>query len=182
MITFEQNQILAISQKLNDSQVVALPTDTVYGLVGKYNDEKAISQIYKIKNRQYNKPLPILVGSWEQAKLVGVISEELQNFLTTNFQAGKVTFIVAKQPTLNNPYWLTKSSVAIRVSASSFIKKLTDILGPLVATSYNISNELPITDDRLINLPKLKYKVSGGILTNKPSAIYDSFINKVIRE
>ncbi|WP_342276516.1 L-threonylcarbamoyladenylate synthase [Spiroplasma endosymbiont of Nebria brevicollis] len=181
MITFKQNQILEISQKFNDSQVIALPTDTVYGLAAKYNDEKAIAEIYKIKNRGHNKPLPILVGSWEQAKLVGIISEDLQRFLTTNFKEGKVTVIVAKQPMLNTPYWITKSSVAIRVSASSFIKKITAILGPLVATSCNISNELPITDYKLINLPKLKYKVMGEILDNKPSTIYDSFTGKIIR-
>ncbi|WP_342276021.1 Sua5/YciO/YrdC/YwlC family protein [Spiroplasma endosymbiont of Nebria brevicollis] len=77
-----------------------------------FDDEKAIAEIYKIKNRGHNKPLPILVGSWEQAKLVGIISEDLQRFLTTNFKEGKVTVIVAKQPMLNTPYWITKSSVA----------------------------------------------------------------------
>lgn len=181
MIIFKQNQILEISQKLNESQVIALPTDTIYGLAGKYNDEKAIAEIYKIKNREYSKPLPILVGSWEQAKLVGIISEDLQRYLTNNFKEGKVTVIVAKQPTLNSSYWSIKSSVAIRVSASSFIKKLTAILGPLVVTSCNISNELPITNYKLINLPNLKYKVIGEILDNKPSTIYDSFTSKIIR-
>lgn len=181
MITFKQHQIKIISKILNEGQVVALPTDTVYGLACNFNDDNAINQIYKIKNRNINKPLPILVGSWDVAKLIGVISDELELYLKTNFPIGKVTFIVSKQPILNTSYWNKQSSVAIRVSNSSFIQKLTKITGPLVATSCNLSDSPVITNIDDINLPYLKYKVAGPILNNKPSIIFNSFNGKIIR-
>lgn len=181
MITFQQNQIEEISQKIINGEVIALPTDTIYGLVCKVSDDNAINIIYQIKKRDYNKVLPVLVGSWEQAKSVGVISDELKSFLISNFSPGKITVIVLKQPSLNTDYWVNKKTVAIRVSVSSFIQKLTKLTGPLVATSCNLTNETPITDYHDINLPNLKYKVVGKILKDKPSTIFDSFSGKIIR-
>lgn len=182
MITFQQNQIKEISQKIINGEIIALPTDTIYGLTCKFDDDNAINEIYQIKNRNYKKVLPILVGSWEEAKTVGIISDELKSFLSSNFNAGKVTVIVLKQPTLNTKYWINKKTVAIRVSNSHFIQKLTKLTGPLIATSCNLSNNEPITNYHDINLPNLKYKVAGEILENKPSIIFDSLSSKIIRQ
>lgn len=181
MITLQQNQIKEISQVIINGEIIALPTDTVYGLACKFTDDKAINKIYQIKKRNYNKPLSVLVGSWEQAKSIGVISEELESFLIKHFNVGKVTVIVLKQPSLNTQYWINKKTIAIRVSASHFIQKLTKLTGPLVATSCNLSNEQPIANYHDINFPSLNYKVAGEILDNKPSTIFDSFNNKIIR-
>ena len=181
MIILQQNQIKEISQIITNGEVIALPTDTIYGLVCKFNDEKAINKIYRIKKRDYTKELPILVGSWEQAKSIGIINDQLQSFLINNFSAGQVTVIVLKQPSLNISYWINKKTIAIRVSTSHFIQKLIKLTGPLVATSCNLSNEQPINDYRNINLPNLKYKVAGEILENNPSIIFDSFNDKIIR-
>lgn len=52
MITLQQNQIKEISQIIANGEVVALPTDTIYGLVCKFNDDKAINKIYQIKKRR----------------------------------------------------------------------------------------------------------------------------------
>lgn len=181
MITLQQNQIKKISQIIANGEVVALPTDTIYGLVCKFNDDKTINKIYQIKKRDYTKELPILVASWEQAKSIGIISDQLQSFLINNFSAGKVTVIVLKQPSLNTSYWINKKTIAIRVSASQFIQKLIKLTGPLVATSCNLSNEQPINNYHNINLPNLRYRVAGEILTNKPSTIFNSFNDKIIR-
>lgn len=181
MITFQQTQIKKISDVIINGEIIALPTDTIYGFVCKINDDEAINKIYQIKNRDYNKPLPVLVGSWEQAKSIGVISEELVSFLIKNFSAGKVTVIVLKQPSLNTQYWINKKTIAIRVSASHFIQKLIKLTGPLVATSCNLSNQKPIINYHDINFSNLNYKVAGEILDNKPSTIFDSFNDKIIR-
>lgn len=181
MITFQQNQIKEISETIINGEIIALPTDTVYGLACKFNDDNAINEIYQVKRRAYNKALPILVGSWEQAKSIGIISDELQSFLISKFNPGQVTVIVLKQPTLNTTYWINKKTVAIRVSASDFIQKLTKLTGPLVATSCNLSNKQPIINYHDINLSNLKYKVAGDVLANKPSTIFDSFNSKIIR-
>ena len=50
-----------------DNLVIAFPTDTVYGVGCLINDQKSIERIYALKERDYNKPLAILVGSVEQA-------------------------------------------------------------------------------------------------------------------
>lgn len=181
MITFQQNQLKEISQVIINGEIIAIPTDTIYGLACKVTDDEAINNIYQIKKRDYNKPLPVLVGSWEQAKSIGVISAELQSFLVKNFPVGKVTVIVLKQPSLNTSYWINKKTIAIRVSASHFIQKLTKLTGPLVATSCNLSDQQPIANYHDINFFNLNYKVAGEILDNNPSMIFDSFNVKIIR-
>lgn len=182
MIIFQQTELATIAATIVAGHVVALPTDTVFGLVCKFDQTVAIKKIYQIKHRSEKKPLQILVASWEQAKKLAVIDDQLIKTLKQQFAAGKVTVIAkAKATMIKNDYWKQWDNIAIRVSVSPFIQKIIEIVGPLAASSCNLSDEMPINEASKINLPDLEYVVNGKIINGKASAVYNSLTKTVVR-
>ena len=57
---------------LKNSGIGVLPTDTIYGLVGRALDKKTVERIYKVRKRNPKKPLIILISSLSDLKLFGV--------------------------------------------------------------------------------------------------------------
>jgi len=62
MVMFEPTQLTEIIKIIENGNVIALPTDTVYGLVCKFDQIAAVKKIYQIKQRPEAKPLQILVA------------------------------------------------------------------------------------------------------------------------
>lgn len=182
MIFIEPTEFGQIVNLIDAGNVVALPTDTIYGLVCKFDYEQAIEKIYQIKNRPLTKPLPILVANWEQARKFGIVDDHLIKYLEAHFLKGQVTVIVKKQESLNKvAYWKQWDSVAIRVTTYPLLKEIINTIGPLVATSCNVSGSKPINDASKINLPFLEYIVKGKIAKPAASTIYDSFSKQIVR-
>lgn len=182
MVIFEPTELTKIIKVIESGNVIALPTDTVYGLICKFDQMLAIKKIYQIKQRSETKPLQILVANWEQAKKLAIIDNQLINDLEKKFASGKVTVIVKPLPImLKNDYWKQWDNIAIRVSSSSFVQKIITIVGPLAASSCNLSQEEPINEASKINLKNLDYVVNGKIVNGKASAVYNSLTKEIIR-
>jgi L-threonylcarbamoyladenylate synthase len=149
-------EVLKATQKDLTSQVAAflkkgkvtiLPTDTVYGLVCDAQNEKAVEQIFKIKNRSENNPLPLFVRDIPMAKEIAQIKKSKEAVLKA-FWPGRVTFVFDKKPgKLPNTLSAGKKTIGIRVPDYPLI---TDLLRkvdfPLAQTSANISGEGATTD------------------------------------
>ncbi|MGL5268687.1 MAG: L-threonylcarbamoyladenylate synthase [Spiroplasma sp.] len=182
MVTIEPSEFSQIVNIIDAGSVVAIATDTIYGLVCKFDYEPAIAKIYEIKKRPLEKALQILVSNWEQAKKIGIFDEHLITYLRDKFIKGHITVIVRKQEILNKiKYWQKWDSVAIRVTNYPFLQKIINTIGPLAATSCNISSQETINDSDQINLPLLEYVVRGKITNPKVSTIYDSINRKITR-
>jgi L-threonylcarbamoyladenylate synthase len=93
-----------IVKTLKKSGVVALPTDTVFGLIARARDERAVKKIFAIKNRHLGKPISIFVSDIEAAKSHAIISPRNEKILNRFLKAGfleKITFILPlKNPAL----------------------------------------------------------------------------------
>lgn len=182
MTIIEPTEFSQIVSIIDAGAVVALPTDTIYGLVCKYDYQASIAKIYQIKKRSPAKALPILVANWQQATTLGIFDEHLIRYLEHEFAAGQVTVVVRKQALLNKiAYWQQWDTVAIRVTKDTLLQEIINTIGPLAGTSCNVSGQAPLNDSRKINLPFLEYVVQGKILNPKSSIIYDSINKKVIR-
>lgn len=182
MVVLEANEFDQIVDIIDSNKVVALPTDTVYGLVCKFDCQPAIAKIYDIKKRPLNKPLQILITDWQQAKKIGIFDENLIFYLENKFIKGHVTVVVRKQEILNKiDYWKQWDSVAIRVTNYPLLQKLIKTVGPLAATSCNISGQPIINDSEQIKLPLLEYVVRGRIENPKASIVYNSITQNIIR-
>src|SRR5258706_11923392 len=76
--------------------IVIFPTDTVFGIGCRIDDEKAIIRLFAIKNRSEDQAAPVLVDSLEMAKKYAEISEDIENRLIKRFWPGAITLILPR--------------------------------------------------------------------------------------
>jgi L-threonylcarbamoyladenylate synthase len=126
---------------LEQGKTIAYPTDTVWGLGCDATNEKAVAEIYKIKQRSESKSLIILVSSFEMLKkYIKSIPGSIQNILRAST---KPTTIIYSNPVgLANNVVANDNTVAIRIVKNDFCNSLIEQFGkPVVSTSANISND-----------------------------------------
>ena len=80
----------AAAEVLRSGGIVALPTDTVYGLVAVAADRAAVERVYETKVRDPNQPMPIFVASIEQAELIAEVND-IARLLMQRFWPGALT-------------------------------------------------------------------------------------------
>lgn len=135
MIT--KNIQLAI-EALQNNQLVALPTETVYGLAGNAYEEKAIKKIFELKKRPLYNPLIVHLHSAKQLDEVAKDIPEKALILAEKFWPGSLTLVLKKQPHIPDLVTAGKDTVAVRVPQHLMALALLELLDfPLVAPSAN---------------------------------------------
>ncbi len=120
--------------------IVAFPTDTVYGIGVSAFNRKAIEKIYNVKGRSHLKAIPILVGDVEDlAQITLPIPLYIQQIID-NFWPGALTLVLPLLPEL--PSNLSpRPTVGLRLPDHDQVQRLLREIGPLAATSANLSGE-----------------------------------------
>lgn len=125
-------------QLLNNSQVVAIPTETVYGLAAKIDDEKALNQVFQIKERPFFDPLIVHTSSVEMTLPLVKDFNDIAKKLAQDFWPGPLTMVMDKSDQVNSIITAGLDRVGIRIPNHSLtidlIKKLNC---PLAAPSAN---------------------------------------------
>ena len=131
---------------LSQNKVVAIPTETVYGLAANIYNEEAVNSIYTIKNRPSNNPLIVHIKSERELyKYVEHIPVKA-NLLAKTFWPGPMTLVLKKAAHIPNYITSNKDTVAIRVPAhKTTLNLLENLLFPLAAPSANPSNNVSST-------------------------------------
>jgi tRNA threonylcarbamoyl adenosine modification protein (Sua5/YciO/YrdC/YwlC family) len=124
---------------LRKGDVVALPTDTFYGLAVDPVNLEAVSRIYQIKTRQKHKPLSLLIASLAQAyELVRENDAQLDR-LAERFWPGPLTIIVRAGTKLPLRSTANTGNVALRVPDAAIPRAVVERFGlPITATSANL--------------------------------------------
>jgi L-threonylcarbamoyladenylate synthase len=123
-------------------EVIAFPTDTVYGLGAHSALVPALDRLYTLKGRERDKAIPLLIASAEQLEMVAVDVPEVAWRLAAEFWPGSVTLVVPKAPTVLDAVTSNRDSVAVRVPNHAVALQLISELGaPLAATSANLSGQ-----------------------------------------
>lgn len=135
-----KRSISIAAELLQQGKVVALATDTVYGLACSAMQTDAIKRLYKIKGRDENKPLCISVSSIKYIKHWGVV-DDLNPNLLPSILPGPYTIVVKRQPHLNPDLNPGVDTIGIRVPYNKFLNCVSHIVGPLALTSANVSSE-----------------------------------------
>lgn len=153
--------------RLLREQVIALPTDTVYGLACSANSVKAIQRLYEIKGRSEEKPVAICVADLEDVYKWGDASH-LPRDMLGQLLPGPVTIVVNRSVNLNNP-WLNMGiqKIGIRIPDFEFIRDLSrSFQQPIALTSANRSSEKSTlsTEEFRILWPQLGVIIDGGHL------------------
>lgn len=128
-----------VAQSLDAGQVVALPTDTFYGLAVDPVNLAAVDRIYDIKNRARHKPLSLLIADVAQAYALARNCDTAFDRLAERFWPGPLTIIVRAGSKLPLRVTANTGNVALRVPEAAIARAVVARLGlPITATSANL--------------------------------------------
>jgi len=180
-----QTEILPISapntlkralEVLQAGELIAFPTDTVYGLGTLAFSAAGAAKIYETKERPPEKALPILLGEIGQLKLVAEYVPEIAQKLATAFWPGAVTLILPKHPDIPKSV-SALDTVGVRIPDHAFARDLFRAAGPMTVSSANLSGHSnPSSAEEVYaqlngSLPLILNggRISGGV----PSTVVD---------
>lgn len=127
---------------INQEQVIAAPTDTVYGVMCRYDSPTAISRLYEAKGRPPQKAIPVLLGNREQlTKIVRSPVDQRATLLMKKFWPGPLTLILDAISDLPAILTAGHPTVAVRIPQHKSLRELLDTIGPLAVTSANLSGQ-----------------------------------------
>ncbi|KAM9724068.1 threonylcarbamoyl-AMP synthase isoform 1-T1 [Menidia menidia] len=160
----EETEILNFTVKaLKEGDIVAVPTDTIYGLACLAQNSKAVNKIYNVKGRNEKKPLAICVG--EIRDVYKYCKVRVKEELLVDLLPGPVTLVFERSKALNpdlNPF---TALVGVRIPDHSFMRRLCQICKePLALTSANVSSQSSTVKVQEFQQlwPKLAVVVDGG--------------------
>ena len=136
-----------VAERLLRGEVVAIPTDTVYGLAADPFNLSAVEEIFRVKGRPEQRALPILVNSLDQAMMLA--REVPRNFLrlAEEFWPGALTLVVDASNRLPLKVTANSGRIALRWPRSELVARLIEEFdGPLTGTSANLSGSPSCTD------------------------------------
>jgi L-threonylcarbamoyladenylate synthase len=123
---------------LMEESLVAIPTETVYGLAGNIYSEKAIRAIFEMKQRPFFNPLIVHIKSIAQLDELAKDIPEKARLLADKFWPGPLTMVLKKQESVPDLVTAGKDSVAIRIPNHAATLALLELLDfPLAAPSAN---------------------------------------------
>lgn len=159
MLKKKEKEIINILKK---GGVGVMPTDTLYGLVGRADSSQAQKRIYKIKNRNPKKKLIVLISSLKDLEKFGI----KRTYITKNIEIlrknwpGRTSIIV--------------KNTAFRLPAKKSLIEILKKTGPLVAPSANpegLSPARSILEAKKYFGDKADFYLAGGTLKGKPSRL-----------
>lgn len=126
-----------LSSALARGELVAVPTETVYGLAANAMDPEACARIFKAKGRPTADPLIVHVHDWKQVETLATPNEAARK-LAEAFWPGALTLVLPKKPCVHDIVTSGLPSVAIRMPAHRLFRRLLRVSGlPLAAPSAN---------------------------------------------
>lgn len=135
----ESPLIFEAAEIIRSGGLVAIPTDTVYGLAADPFAPDAVDHIYVVKGRPENKPIIILISSWEEAKKFAYITEEAE-MLARAFWPGALTIVLKKKPCVSDSLTAGGDTVGLRCPGSAVARAVIKAAGGGVgAPSANLS-------------------------------------------
>ncbi|MBT3188300.1 MAG: threonylcarbamoyl-AMP synthase [Anaerolineae bacterium] len=185
--TSSSNALPIALKLLRAGELVAFPTDTVYGVGTLAFNAAGAEKIYQAKKRPPDKALPILLADIEDFEKVAINVPEMARKLAEKFLPGALTIILPKHPDIPDVI-SSLDTVGIRIPDHDFTRTLLRAAGPMAVTSANISGKnSPISAEEVYAQLKgrLPLILDGGIaLGGIPSTVVDCTGNKmkVLRE
>ncbi|KAK6174860.1 hypothetical protein SNE40_013427 [Patella caerulea] len=155
------------SDVLLSGGVIAVPTDTIYGIAALSQDVEAINRIYNIKQRDLQKPIAISVGDIDDIYRWSKVT--VNNDLLSELLPGPVTVVMERSEELNPRLNPDTNLIGVRIPDHKFIRSLAQqCRQPIALTSANIScDRSSLSVEEFKDLwPMLDLIIDGGILSS----------------
>ena len=114
MKMYTQDQLDQVVDAFQAHKVLALPTDTVYGVGVLYGDLADLDHLKHAKHRPETKPIPMMVSNLEQMKQIAKVDARTEKLAQT-FLPGPLTLVLPVSETLDLAYTNGKKTVAVRI-------------------------------------------------------------------
>ncbi len=138
--------IIEAVKTLNSGGVVAIPTETVYGLAASLQSPAGIAEVYRLKGRPADHPVIIHIADWQDLYR---LAENIPNYvplLTQHFWPGPLTLILKKSDAVPETVTGGQMTVGIRMPSHPLTLELIRALGcPIIAPSANLFGKLSPT-------------------------------------
>jgi L-threonylcarbamoyladenylate synthase len=171
---------------LTAGEIVAVPTETVYGLAGNALDAAAVRRIFEAKGRPAHNPLIVHVASVEMAR--GCVAEwpERAEALARKYWPGPLTLVLPKASKIRDEVTAGGETVAVRWPSHPLMQAVIRACGfPLAAPSANRSNEISPTNAAHVIASlrgRVKLVIDGGqCQVGIESTVFDVMRNRVLR-
>lgn len=157
-----------------NNQVVAFPTETVYGLGVVYDSQDSFDELVNVKNRNPDKPFTLMLGNKEDVGEYAEVNENIKKVIDA-FMPGEITLLL--KPKKNLYPWVTLNSkyIGIRVSGKKEVCDFINEVGkPLLVTSANLANQNPCVnfeETYRVFYGKVPYIIKGETSSSLPSTI-----------
>ena len=128
---------------LERGRVVALATDTVYGVAASIRERTAVAGLFSLKRRPSGVALPVMIENVAALDMLGVVLDERATRLANVFWPGALTIVVPAPSALARVVGASDDAVGFRVPDDETLRALLSIVGPLAVTSANEHGEAP---------------------------------------
>jgi L-threonylcarbamoyladenylate synthase len=154
------------TELLRAGEVVALPTETVYGLAANALDSKAVRRIFEIKQRPAHNPIIVHVSDLTMARRCVSDWPALANDLAASFWPGPLTLVLRRAPVIPDEVTAGGDTVGVRAPSHPLMQAVIRACGfPLAAPSANLANELsPTNAEHVLRSlgPRIPLIIDGG--------------------
>ncbi len=175
-------QSLALAAKaLRAGAVVAVPTDTIYGLAVDPSQPEAVARLFGLKERPVEVALPVLVDGRAQASMVAAPFDPAAEHLAERYWPGPLTLVVPRRRTFTTDLGgppSARQTIGLRWPDHPVIRALCRKLGPLAVTSANRHGEPPATRagevaEVFAGQDVLAVILDGGLCDGAPSTVVE---------
>lgn len=180
-VSVEKDAIEQVVKLVNDNQVVAFPTETVFGLGVKFGSYEALNALYELKQRDKGKAISMMISKAEDIEQYAYVNELAQKIITA-FMPGMITIILKKRSCIDDYFTASLDTIGIRIPDDPFVLSLLDKTGPMLVTSANLSGKDSLVDDKAVMEVfngKIPLIAKGESISKKASTIVDLSKGKV---
>jgi L-threonylcarbamoyladenylate synthase len=171
---------------LKAGEIVAVPTETVYGLAANASNPAAVRKIFEAKGRPTHNPLIVHVASIEMARNCVMEWPPRAQELARKYWPGPLTLVLPKARNISEEVTAGGETVAVRWPSHPFMQAVIRACGfPLAAPSANRSNEVSPTNVSHVAASlggKVSLAIDGGqCQVGIESTVFDVALNRVLR-
>ena len=168
--------VQAAATALARGAIVAVPTDTVYGLAADPFRTGAADRVFALKRRPRDLDLPVLVADEEQALSLATGVPPAARRLIDRFWPGPLTVVLPRRPEVAADLGADEATVGLRCPAHPVPLALCRATGPLATTSANLHGQPPLTTAAEVAATfgdSVPVVLDGGVCAGAPSTVVD---------
>lgn len=179
--------IAAATAALRQGAVVAIPTDTVYGLAVDPTRPGATERLFAAKRRPRDVELPVLVADVEQALSLVSAAPAAARRLMARYWPGALTLVLARRPEVAVDLGSDTSTVGLRCPDHPLVRAICRAAGPIATTSANLHGKPTLTTAAEVAATfgeSVAVVLDGGTCAGAPSTVVDctAEVPKLLRQ